>query len=149
MADKIDAEIDRIRKLLVETLEVNRFSIRELERKAQVTQGLFRKPLGGDMRLTYHHVLQMVDAVGLPWTTFFRAAYPLRGETAPPLKLGDTDPNPVVAEPAPEIQASASEADSSEGRRILITLCRELIRLGKLEVRDLFDEDSSPYPNSM
>jgi hypothetical protein len=49
-------------------LDVNRVSIRELERKARVTQGLFRKPLGGDMRLSYRHVLQMVDAVGLPWT---------------------------------------------------------------------------------
>jgi hypothetical protein len=45
-------------------LDVNRVSIRELERKARVTQGLFRKPLGGDMRLSYRHVLQMVDAVG-------------------------------------------------------------------------------------
>jgi hypothetical protein len=144
MADKLDTEIDRIRKLLLKTLDANRYSIRELERKARVTQGLFRTPLGGDMRLSYRHVLEMVDAVGLPWTTFFRAAYPLPGETAPSLELGKPLPNPPASEPlapAPEVQASASEAASSEGRRLIITLCRELIRLGHLDVQELFEED--------
>lgn len=150
MADRFDAEIDRVRQLLRLALVKNCYPIRQLERKAGVTPGLFRKTLGGEMRLSYRHVLQMVDAIGLPWSRFFRAAYPVPGETAPSLGLGAAAPRPPAAAPAPEARARESEIVSSEGRRMLIALCQAMIRLGNLSVRDLFDDVPPPwYPNNM
>lgn len=150
MADKIDAEIERVRDLLLQAIEKNRFSLRELERQAGITPGLFRKPLRGDMRLTYRHVLEIVEAIGLPWTTFFRAAYPLPGEIPPSLVLGAENPASAVSASAPAAagEPRRSELEDPEGQRFIAMLCRELIRLSGLDPRMLVEENLRAQPKS-
>ncbi len=79
MEDKVGAEVTRIRELLVQALEVNRYSIRFVERKLGATVGAKRKVLRGQSPLTVRHVLEILEVIGLPWETFFHALYPPSG----------------------------------------------------------------------
>lgn len=115
MDDKFDAELERIRGMLRQTVETNRYSIRALEREMGTTVGVTRKVLSGQITLSYRRVLEIVDALGISWTDFFQAAYPREQGEETSLKaaarLGPDEPkvtNPVPVRIAPEDPALAA-----------------------------------------
>jgi transcriptional regulator with XRE-family HTH domain len=80
MSDDIDAEIDRLRQLLLATVKGKDLSLRALERQLGIKGGATRKILKGDITLSMRHVLMILKALGVPYAYFFRAAYPLPGD---------------------------------------------------------------------
>jgi transcriptional regulator with XRE-family HTH domain len=140
MAEKIDAEVTRIREMLVRALEENRFSVRSVERKLGATVGAKRKVLRGQSPLTVRHLLEMLDVIGLPWETFFHSLYPPPGQEAPPLgqtvALGPRGPGSGVEAPA-EARSAPSALDVEEQRaervlrRVFARMLDELLKDGQ------------------
>lgn len=134
MADKFDAELERIRSLLREALEANRYSIRALEREMGTTVGVTRKVLSGQISLSYRRVLEIVDALGLSWTDFFQAAYPREHTEAPAegmttaARLGRDEPKRVNPVPVPAPQAPEDPALAALRARVKREVIADLLR---------------------
>lgn len=141
MADKIEAELTRIRETLAQALEENRYSVRAVERKLGASVGARRKALKGQIPLTVRHLLEMLEAIGLPWETFFQALYPPAGEKAPPLKSGPAfdgkEPQTARGEAQPEAKATLAPEETEHQRterimrQVLAKVLGELLRDGK------------------
>ena len=80
MSDDIDAELDRLRHLLMAAVKERNLSLRALERQLGIKGGSTRKILKGDITLSVRHILMILKALGVPYAYFFRAAYPLPGD---------------------------------------------------------------------
>lgn len=108
--DKVAAEVDRLLQLLVRALQENHVSIRALERRLGTPIGSKSRILRGNTKPTLRHLLEMVDALGLSWGDFFRAAYPAPGE-AVSLKVGEPTPRrrAITLEEVPEDLAEQFE----------------------------------------
>jgi len=121
MADKVDAEVTRIREMLVQALEVNRYSIRFVERKLGATVGAKRKVLRGQSPLTVRHVLEILDAIGLPWETFFHALYPPSGARPAQVRmepgLGAPEPGKTGREARQEAGTAPPAGEEGEDQR--------------------------------
>ncbi len=141
MANKIDAELTRIRETLARALEENRYSVRAVERKLGATVGAKRKALKGQIPLTVRHLLEMLEAIGLPWETFFQALYPPPGTKAPPLEVGTRfegkEPEKARPETLPEEKATPAPEETEHQRaerivrQVLAKVLEELLRGGK------------------
>lgn len=143
MADRYEDEIDRILALLRQAAEVNRYSIRSLERKQGVSGGLTRKVLNGDMNLTFRHVLSILDALEIEWSRFFRYAYPgTEGKEAPEIALKpvlDSGSREALAS-REELKPSVRPAASAESKVIqAITPAEFLVELLRLLQKAGFD----------
>jgi transcriptional regulator with XRE-family HTH domain len=75
MADRIEEEAQRIRKLLTEELDKKRLSVRALERRLGLAVGTRRKVLNGAVGLSFRNILEILDAAEVDWGVFFRSAY--------------------------------------------------------------------------
>ena len=115
--ERIDRELDRLRELLVSILEVNRYSIRSLEKRLGLGVGTLRRALNGEVRLTLRQLLAVVRGVGLRWEDFFAAAYPEPGEVAAALVVAPKG----LAAPV-ELSAEAKAAVEKEVRELLIQI---------------------------
>jgi hypothetical protein len=116
MSDDIDAEIDRLRQLLLAEVKGKKLSLRALERQLGIKGGATRKILAGDITLSVRHVLMILKALEVPYAYFFRAAYPLPGD--------------------PDMAAFPTEASMEDalGRLVLQVLRKQL--LGEAEGRE-------------
>ena len=73
MSDDIDAELDRLRQLLMAAVKERNLSLRALERQLGIKGGSTRKILKGDITLSVRHILMILKALGVPYAYFFRA----------------------------------------------------------------------------
>jgi transcriptional regulator with XRE-family HTH domain len=75
-------EAQRLTDLLHQEIKRQDVSIRSLEKKMGVGNSVYQKVLSGKITMTLGHLLQILDALELDWTEFFRAAYPAPPQTA-------------------------------------------------------------------
>jgi transcriptional regulator with XRE-family HTH domain len=135
MPDKIDAEVQRLRELLVKAVEENRYTAKALERKLGMAGGSTGKILRGQITLSVRHLLAILDAAGIPWAAFFQVAYPQPGQQGPSLTAPPGLPKTGPAA-APEPAATAvAEPDRplTEADRQILTLLRRLVRLSETD----------------
>lgn len=141
MADRLDAEVDRLRDLLVKAVEENRYTAKALERKLGMAGGSTGKILRGQITLSVRHLLAILDAAGIPWAAFFQVAYPLTGQQGPsleaPPELPKTRPPAAAPQPAPAAVATPATAEPdrplTEGDRQILALLRRLVRLAETD----------------
>ena len=70
-----DAETERMLEILRRFIEQKSPSIRFLEKKMGVADGLFNKILKGKVTLQFRHILILADALEVPWQDLFGQAY--------------------------------------------------------------------------
>ena len=100
MDSPIRDENERILKALKTVIVGSGLTIRAVERKAGVSYTVFQKVLSGSTNLQFHHILQVLQAVGMSWTEFFNLCYP--------------QPLPPTPEPKDELTLEAVEAHVRE-----------------------------------
>ena len=86
-------EAQRLADLLHQEIKRQGVSIRSLEKKMGVGNSVYQKVLNGKITMTLGHLLQIIDALELDWTEFFRSAY-LNSEEpaeAPPTEAKEFD----------------------------------------------------------
>jgi transcriptional regulator with XRE-family HTH domain len=135
MPDRIDAEVQRLRELLVKAVEENRYTAKALERKLGMAGGSTGKILRGQITLSVRHLLAILDAAGIPWAAFFQVAYPQSGQQGASLNAPPELPKAGPAT-APGLVATAiAEPDLplTEGDRQILTLLRRLVRLAETD----------------
>ena len=91
MSDDIDDELDRLRQLLQAVVRDSGLSVRALERKLGIKGGSTRKILKGEITLSVRHVLLILRALEMPYTSFFRTAYALPGDPGLPTETSMED----------------------------------------------------------
>ena len=84
--EEIQAETLRLGRVLAAKIKERGVSVRSLEKKAGVAEGIFSKALKGQITLQMKHVLQICDALELGWRDFFLMAYPPFGATGNPME---------------------------------------------------------------
>jgi hypothetical protein len=129
MADRIDAEVDRLRELLVEAVEANRYSAKALERKLGMAGGSTGKILRGQITLSVRHLLAILDAIDLPWEMFFQVAYPQPGEWVPSLQAPPKLPKNASITTSPYPTPPPTEDSLTELDRRALSLMRLLVQL--------------------
>lgn len=80
MPDEIQAEIDRLRQLLLMTLRLLGISFKEIESRHNISHGYFSRVFSGKMDLRLEHIFQFCSYTGLRPGEFFQLAYPARHE---------------------------------------------------------------------
>jgi transcriptional regulator with XRE-family HTH domain len=78
--DEIQAEIDRLRQLLLMTLRLLGISFKEIESRHNISHGYFSRVFSGKMDLRLEHIFQFCSYTGLRPGEFFQLAYPARQE---------------------------------------------------------------------
>ncbi len=96
MSDRIESELASVREKLLEAIETNRYKVRTLEREMGVPIGTRRKVVNGDVTLFFRHVLEILEALGMPSHQFFAAVFPAPGQEGASLKLGEHRPLPEI-----------------------------------------------------
>lgn len=76
----------RLGRVLAAKVKDKGVSVRSLEKKARVADGIFAKALKGQITLQVKHVLQICDALEIGWREFFTMAYPPFGATGNPFE---------------------------------------------------------------
>lgn len=76
MSDRFDQETLRLGLLLRSLAKTRERSIRSLEQKMGVSDGIFYKVLNGKITMQMRHLLMIVDALGMTPAEFFEMAYP-------------------------------------------------------------------------
>src|SRR4051812_2594198 len=76
MSDRFDQETLRLGLLLRSLAKTKERSIRSLEQKMGVSDGIFYKVLYGKITMQMRHLLMIVDALEVPPAEFFEVAYP-------------------------------------------------------------------------
>jgi hypothetical protein len=137
MSDRIEAELALVREKLLEAIEVNRYKVRTLERQMGVPPGTRRKVVNGDVTLFFRHVLEILDAIGMPSHQFFAAAFPPPGKEGPSLKLGEAEP---AAEIPPELAAFVQRQVDARLQEKVLEILDTALRL-KDEPRDPPEKD--------
>ena len=74
-------EAQRLTDLLHQEIKRRDVSIRSLEKKMGVGNSVYQKVLSGKITMTLGHLLQILDALELDWTEFFRTSYPAPPQT--------------------------------------------------------------------
>ncbi len=76
MSDRFEQETLRLGLLLRSLAKTRERSIRSLEQKMGVSDGIFYKVLNGKITMQMRHLLMIVDALGMTPAEFFEVAYP-------------------------------------------------------------------------
>jgi transcriptional regulator with XRE-family HTH domain len=76
MSDRFDQETLRLGLLLRSLAKTRERSIRSLEQKMGVSDGIFYKVLNGKITMQMRHLLMIVDALEMTPAEFFEVAYP-------------------------------------------------------------------------
>jgi transcriptional regulator with XRE-family HTH domain len=124
--DEIQAEIDRLRQLLLMTLRLLGISFKEIESRHNISHGYFSRVFSGKMDLRLEHIFQFCAYTGLRPGEFFQLAYPARNEdpSAAANKLrqalqlfpGKDIEDAEDAETAPEVALSPEQLEQLLGR---------------------------------
>ena len=77
-------ENERILKTLKAVIADSGLTIRAVERKAGVSYTVFQKVLSGSTNLQFHHILEILKAIGMSWSAFFLLCYPPPQAEQPP-----------------------------------------------------------------
>lgn len=98
MGGSIQEETERVLHALKQEIARSGLTIRAIERKAGVSYTVFQKVLAGSTSLQFHHILHILQALGLSWTQFFNQCYPQpqAEEKPPPPPRAPTEPEPAV-----------------------------------------------------
>ncbi len=70
--ERYKAEAQRIADTLRREIRRQGVSIRSLEQKMGVGNSVYQKVLGGKITMTLGHLLQIADALEMPWPDLFR-----------------------------------------------------------------------------
>jgi transcriptional regulator with XRE-family HTH domain len=76
MSDRFEEETLRLGQVLKALAKSREKSIRSLEQKMEVADGIFYKVLNGKITMQMRHLLMIVEALGMRPAEFFEAAYP-------------------------------------------------------------------------
>jgi hypothetical protein len=107
MSDRFEEETLRLGQVLKALAKSREKSIRSLEQKMEVADGIFYKVLNGKITMQMRHLLMIVEALGMRPAEFFEAAYP------------------KTTRPAPKAQRDEEEGDlEGKIRRILLHIIR-------------------------
>jgi len=107
MSDRFEEETLRLGQVLKALAKSREKSIRSLEQKMEVADGIFYKVLNGKITMQMRHLLMIVEALGMRPAEFFEAAYP------------------KTTRPAPRVPKDEEEGDlEGKIRRILVHIIR-------------------------
>ncbi|HEX4966102.1 MAG TPA: helix-turn-helix domain-containing protein [Thermoanaerobaculia bacterium] len=91
MGDRFEEEILRLGQVLKGLAKSREKSIRSLEQKMQVADGIFYKVLNGKITMQVRHLLMIVEALGMSPAELFAAAYPKTVRPAPKTPKDEED----------------------------------------------------------
>ncbi|MFY9823543.1 MAG: helix-turn-helix transcriptional regulator [Thermoanaerobaculia bacterium] len=91
MSDRFEEETLRLGQVLKALAKSREKSIRSLEQKMEVADGIFYKVLNGKITMQMRHLLMIVEALGMSPAEFFAAAYPKTARPAPKAPKDEED----------------------------------------------------------
>ncbi|HEV7504699.1 MAG TPA: helix-turn-helix domain-containing protein [Thermoanaerobaculia bacterium] len=91
MSDRFEEETLRLGQVLKALAKSREKSIRSLEQKMEVADGIFYKVLNGKITMQMRHLLMIVEALGMRPAEFFEAAYPKTIRPVPKAPREDDD----------------------------------------------------------
>jgi hypothetical protein len=91
MSDRFEEETLRLGQVLKALAKSREKSIRSLEQKMEVADGIFYKVLSGKITMQMRHLLMIVEALGMRPAEFFEAAYPRTTRPAPKAQREEED----------------------------------------------------------
>ena len=91
MSDRFEEETLRLGQVLKALAKSREKSIRSLEQKMEVADGIFYKVLNGKITMQMRHLLMIVEALGMRPAEFFEAAYPKTTRPAPKASREDDE----------------------------------------------------------
>ena len=115
-------EVERLRRLLEQTVRASGRSQRDVERALGVSRGYLTQLFNGRLELRVKHVVLITDELGLGPAEFFRAAYPpAPGEPGQPAPAAV----PPAADPAdPDLERFDAHIRKLLGELLVVWLQR-------------------------
>lgn len=133
-----DNEVSRVTQMLKAAVRFRGVPHRKIERQMELSTGYLSRILSGKVELRVQHVLGVCQAIGLPPSAFFEAAFPRR-ELDPdtsrlvaalqellPAGKGEEEPRARLSKPAPLVRKPAPQTATTQLRRLLEAVLLEM-----------------------